>query len=135
MQTESREEVNDRLLYIGEVEKAWDLKVRTRRFALDCIALVADLPKSKTGHVIGHQLLRCSTSVGANYRAASLAQSKPAFRAKLSIVLEEADECAYWLDLIIEAALLDREKVIDIYLEAQELTKIFAAARKKTEQR
>ncbi|MBC8374524.1 MAG: four helix bundle protein [FCB group bacterium] len=120
---------------MAEAEKAWDLKVRTRQFALDCISLVADLPKSKTGQVIGHQLLRSLTSVGANYRAASLAQSKPAFRAKLSIVLEEADECAYWLDLIIAASLLDRDKVIDIYLEAQELTKIFAAARKKIEQR
>ncbi len=119
--------------YIGEPETVWDLKERTRQFALRCIKLTGALPKTDTGRIIGKQLLRSSTSVGANYRAASLAQSKAAFTAKLSIVLEEADECCYWLDLIIEAKLLDKDKVTDLYNEAIELTKIFAASRRKAQ--
>lgn len=120
-------------IYLGEPQVVWDLKERTRRFALRCIKLVGALPETDTGRVIGRQLLRSSTSGGANYRAASLAQSKASFTAKLSIVLEEADECCYWLDLIVEAKLLNQNKVIDLYNESVELTKIFAASRKKAQ--
>lgn len=118
-------------LFVSKSDKGWDLKKRTRTFALRCINLVNALPNSDVGLVIGRQLLRSSTSVGANYRAASLAHSKASFVSKLSIVLEEADECCYWMDLIIEAKLLSRTKVIDLYDEAVELTKIFAASRIK----
>ncbi|MCF7823881.1 MAG: four helix bundle protein [Candidatus Marinimicrobia bacterium] len=111
----------------------WDLKERTRLFALRCIKLVGALPEADTAHILGKQLMRSSTSVGANYRAASLAQSKAAFTAKLSIVLEEADECCFWLDLIIEAELLSKDRIEDLYNEAIELTKIFASARKKAQ--
>jgi len=116
---------------VSEPDKAWDLKARTKAFALQCIKLVEALPNSDTGRVIGKQILRSSTSVGANYRAASLAQSKASFIAKLSIVLEEADECCYWLALIVESKLMSREKVNDLYDEAVEPTKIFAASRIK----
>ena len=114
---------------VEETRPPYDLKERTRLFALRTIRLVSALPKSDTGRIIGKQLLRSSTSVGANYRGASLAQSKPAFIAKLSIVLEEADECCYWLDLIMESGLLTRDKSQELYSEAVGLTKIFASAR------
>lgn len=65
--------------FVSETGKAWDLKERTKAFALRCIKLVGALPNSDTGRVLGKQLLRSSTSVGANYRAASLAQSKASF--------------------------------------------------------
>ncbi len=120
-------------VFLGEPKVIWDLKERTRQFAIRCIKLVGALPETDTGRVIGRQLLRSATSVGANYRAASLAQSQASFTAKLRIVLEEADECCYWLDLIIEAELLSQNKVYDLYTEATELTKIFAASRKKAQ--
>jgi len=113
---------------VSEPEQLWGLKERTRAFAIRCIKLVSALSQATVGQVIGKQLLRSSTSVGANYRAASLAQSKASFIAKLSIVLEEADECSYWLDLIIEIKLLSKTKAIELYDEAVELIKIFAAS-------
>ena len=74
------------------MEKEWDLKKRTKRFALDAMKLVESLPKNMEGRVIGNQLLRSATSVGANYRAACKGRSKQEFIAKLGTVEEEADE-------------------------------------------
>ena len=74
--------------------------------------------------------MRCATSVAANYRAACLAQSKPAFVTKLSIVLEEADESAFWLEFIMEEELLAASLLTPLHAEAGELTRIFAASRK-----
>jgi four helix bundle protein len=116
---------------VSEPSQVWDLKERTKLFALRCIKLVDALPKGLKSEVMGRQLLGASTSVGANYRTASLVQFKAAFTAKLSIVLEEADESVYWLELIVEAMLMPQEKVEDLHLEAQGLTKVFAASRKK----
>ena len=88
------------------------------------------LPETPLGKHIGGQLIRCSTSVAANYRATCLSQSNASFVAKLSIVLEEADEAAFWLEFIIDEKLL-KENLVELLLkEAEELTKIFAASRK-----
>jgi four helix bundle protein len=107
-----------------------ELKLRTKKFALRIIKLVESLPKSKIGDVIGHQLLRSATSVGANYRAACRARSQADFISKITIVEEEADESCYWLELIGEGELIEKEKLKDILKEADELTAIFTASGK-----
>jgi four helix bundle protein len=88
-----------------------ELKVRTKAFALRVIKLVDAMPRSLAAQVIGKQLLRSATSVGANYRAANRAQSHADFAAKLSIVVEEADETVYWLELLTESRLLKPERL------------------------
>jgi four helix bundle protein len=88
------------------------------------------LSDTALGRHIQGQVIRCSTSVAANYRAACLSQSKPSFTAKLSIVLEEADETAFWLEFIIDENLLRENVVNPLLKEAEELTAIFASSRK-----
>lgn len=107
-----------------------ELKIRTKNFALRIIKLVQSLPKSKVGDVIGHQLLRSATSVGANYRAACRARSQADFISKITIVEEEADESCYWLELICEAELIEKEKLKYLMKEADELTAIFTSSGK-----
>jgi len=104
-----------------------ELKQRTKQFALRVIKLVTALPKSREGDVIGRQLLRSATSVGANYRAACRARSTADFIAKIGLVEEEADESLYWLELIVEASLLPRVRVSALLREANELVAIFVA--------
>jgi len=106
------------------------LKKRTKEFAHRCIKLTEFLPKIYIGKHIKGQLIRCSTSVAANYRATCIAQSKASFIAKISIVIEEVDESAFWLEFIIDEKLLPKEKVELLFNEAQELTAIFIASRK-----
>ena len=103
-----------------------ELRERTKKFALRIIKLVDALPKNVIGRAIGSQLVRCGTSVGANYRAACRGRSKAEFNSKLHIVLEEADESAFWLELIIEAKLLTGKSVYPLLKEANELTAIFS---------
>ena len=88
-----------------------DLKKRTKRFALRILKLVAALPRTIAGRTIGNQLARSGTSVPANYRAACRARSKAEFISKLGIVEEEADESAFWLEMIIEGELLKKQRV------------------------
>ena len=107
-----------------------DLKERTRQFALRVLKLVAALPKTLAGKTIGSQLIRSGTSVGANYRAACRARSKLEFIAKIGIVEEEADESAFWMELIIESELLKLHLVQPLLDEANELAKIMASSRK-----
>ena len=92
------------------------------------IRLVEALPKSYAAEVIGKQLLRAATSVGANYRAACRARSKAEFIAKLGIVEEESDECSYWLELLVEADLVKHERVVDLMKEADEITAIMVSS-------
>ena len=117
------------------MEKEWDLKKRTKRFALDAMKLVESLPKNMEGRVIGNQLLRSATSVGANYRAACKGRSKPEFIAKLSTVEEEADECAYWMELIVEGELMAPHLVQPLLDEANEIVAIMASSRKSAAER
>ena len=105
---------------------AEELRDRTKKFALRIIKVINALPKTVTGRAIGNQLIRCGTSIGANYRAACRGRSKAEFNSKLHIVLEEADESIFWLELIIEAGLLPKNRIQSILTEANELTAIFA---------
>ena len=107
-----------------------ELKNRTKSFALRCIKLTSALPSDFLANHIKGQLIRCSTSVAANYRATCLAQSKASFISKISIVIEEVDESCFWLEIIVEEKLLDYKKVELLLKEAAELTSIFIASRK-----
>ena len=107
-----------------------ELTKRTKEFAHRCVKLAMALPETALGKHLKGQVIRCSTSVAANYRAACLSQSKASFIAKISIVLEEADEAAFWLEFIIDEKLLKNHLVEPLLTEAEELTKIFASSRK-----
>jgi len=107
-----------------------ELKKRTNEFAHRCIKLCMSLPNSILGNHFKKQLIRSSTSVAANYRAACIAQLKASFIAKLSIVIEEIDESSFWLDFIIDEKLLEKKKVNSLLSESKELTAIFIASRK-----
>lgn len=104
-----------------------ELKLRTKEFALRIIRLIENLPNNSTGRVIGNQLLRSSTSIGANYRSACRARSKQEFISKIKIVEEESDESLYWLELIRELNFFKAEKLFAIIKEADELTAIFTS--------
>jgi four helix bundle protein len=108
------------------------LQVRTKAFALRVIRLFRSLPNSRDAQVIGMQLLRSGTSVGANYRAVCRSRSKADFISKLGVVIEETDESAYWLELLIDTGVIKKEKLSGLLKEAQELTAIFNAARNTT---
>src|SRR5579863_10115203 len=102
-----------------------DLKWRTKQFAIRIVRLCRTLPSTEEGRILGRQLLRAGTSVGANYRSACRARSKAEFVAKLGIVLEESDEAVFWLELLVEAGVGRRENVEPLVREADELTSIF----------
>jgi len=106
-----------------------ELKERTKRFALRVIKLILALPRSTEGRALAAQLVRSGTSVGANYRAACRGRSKAEFISKLGTVEEEADESAYWMELIIDAGLLPKARVEPLLWEASELTAIMVASR------
>ena len=101
-----------------------NLKHRTQKYSLRIINLVQNLPKSPTGNIIGNQLLKCGTSVGANYRAACRARSRPEFIAKVGIVIEEADESEFWLELIIESRIMKRNRIEALLKETNEILAI-----------
>ncbi len=105
-----------------------NLKNRTRQFAIEIIKLVDDLPKNRVADVIGKQLLRSGTSIGANYRAACRARSKADFIAKMGIVEEEADEVLYWLELLIGANIVSQDQVQHLFNEVNELTAIIVSS-------
>ena len=107
-----------------------ELTQRTKKFAHRCVKLAMALPETVLGKHLRGQVIRCSTSVAANYRATCLSQSKASFVAKLSIALEEADETAFWLEFIIDEKLLKKDLVEPLLAEAVELTRIFASSRK-----
>ncbi|MBI3584619.1 MAG: four helix bundle protein [Nitrospinae bacterium] len=107
-----------------------ELKQRTKDFVHKCVKLTFELPKTNLGRHIASQLIRCSTSVAENYRAVCLAQSKDSFIAKVSIVLEEIDESAFWLEFIIDENMPKKEMISPLLDEANELTSIFYASRK-----
>lgn len=115
--------------------KSEELRSRTKEFAHRCIKLAMALPDTYLGNHIRGQLIRCSTSVASNYRAACIAQSRASFVSKLSIVLEEADESHFWLEFIIDEKLLKKERVEPLLKEADELTAIFIASRKTAKER
>ena len=113
-----------------KVVRSADLKARTKQFALRVIKLVDALPRTIQGRAVANQIIRSATSVAANYRAACRARSRAEFIAKIGVVEEEADETAFWLELIIDSALLTQTRVRPLLSEAGELVAIMAASRK-----
>lgn len=109
---------------------AEELKNRTKDFAHRSVKLAVTLPKTVLGSHIRKQLIRCATSVAANYRATLLAQSKAAFISKISIVIEESDESEFWLEFVIDEKLIQKNRVLLLFNEAHELTSIFITTRK-----
>jgi four helix bundle protein len=103
-------------------------KTRTKQLALRVIHLVESLPQTKTADVIGKQLLRSATSVGANYRAACRAKSKADLIAKLGIVEEEADETLYWLELLVESGLMTVDQLKNLMQEFNEILAMTVAS-------
>jgi four helix bundle protein len=106
------------------------LQNRTKQFHIDVIKLCETLPKNAAGFEIAKQLIRSAGSVGANYRATVRAKSKADFIYKIEIVLEEADESHYWLEIIRDASLSTGNELDRLIKEANELTAIFAATDK-----
>jgi len=104
------------------------LKTRTKKFALATIRLCEGLAHGRTAGIIAKQLIRCGCSVGANYRAACAAKSKPDFVAKLEIVHEEVDESIYWVELLIESNLITAEKGEAAIKEATEILAMVVAS-------
>jgi len=107
-----------------------ELKDRTKQFALEVLRLVERLPTTIVAQTIGRQLVKAGTSVGANSRSACRARSRAEFAAKLGIVEEEADESAFWMEVIIEAGWLERKLVQPLLDEAEEIVAIMASSRK-----
>jgi four helix bundle protein len=104
------------------------LKLRTKNFALRILRLYRYLPRTQEARILGAQLLRSSTSIGANYRAACRGRSRAEFIAKLGIVLEEADETVFWLKLFQEGNIFPAERLNDLVREANELTAVFVSS-------
>src|SRR5664280_3447956 len=107
-----------------------ELKQRTKAFARRVLRLIEALPATRSGRIIANQLGRSGTSVGANYRAVCRAPSEADFYSKLGVVEEEADESAYWLELVVEERLLQSRRVQALLDEADALTAIMVSSRK-----
>jgi four helix bundle protein len=113
-------------------QKPKDLQIRTKELALRVIRMYSALPKSTEAQVLGRQVLRSGTSVGANYREANRARSKPEFIAKIGDCLKELDETAYWLELLAESSMVSDAKLADLRDECDQLLAIFTTISKKT---
>ncbi len=107
-----------------------ELRDKTKMFARRVLRLVEALPRSRSANIVANQLGRAGTSVGANYRAACRARSTADFISKLGIVEEEADESAFWMELVIEEEMLPAKKVEALWQEANALTAIMVSSRK-----
>jgi four helix bundle protein len=112
------------------IEKHNELRKRTKDFALRVIRMSRALPNTREANVISNQIIRSATSMAANYRATGLARSKAEFIAKLGVVLEEADETVFWLELLAESGVIKPAKLTAILAEANELVAIFSASRR-----
>lgn len=105
-----------------------EMKARTRAFALRIIRVAESLPETPTAKVIRNQMLRCGSSVGANYRAACRAKSKADFVSKMGIVEEEADETIYWMELLIDADIVKRPRIAELLDEADQILSIVVSS-------
>ena len=112
------------------IEFAEKFKKRTKKFVVDNIKFFRTLPKTEEAKIIGRQLLRSSSSVGANYRAACRARSQAEFHSKLSIVVEEADESVFWMEVLVEADVVREAELNYLADEANQILKIASASRK-----
>jgi four helix bundle protein len=116
-------------------DKQKQMLVRTKRFALDVVSLYASLPKSTIAQVLGRQLLRSGTSVGAHYREACRAKSDADFISKIEGGLQELDETVYWFELLAESKTVSHESVERLTSEANELISIFVSVVKSLKAR
>src|SRR4051812_30343655 len=105
-----------------------ELKNRTKKMAVRVVHLVEALPRNRISNVLGHQLLRSGTSVGANYRAVCRAKSRDDFVNKLKIVEEECDESSYWMELLIETGQMKAARLANLMKETEEILSIIVAA-------
>jgi four helix bundle protein len=113
---------------MNSLERADALKSRTQKFASRIVRLFQSLPHTPDAQTLGKQLLRCGTSVAANYRATCRARSKAEFISKMGVVVEEADEAVFWIELMTETGVLKTERMHDLLSEANELLAIFSAS-------
>lgn len=103
---------------------------RTKKFVVDNIKLYRTLPKTEEARIVGKQLLRSSSSVGANYRAACRARSQAEFSSKISIVIEEADESLFWMEVMVDAEIISEAQIKPLITEGSEILKVISSARK-----
>jgi four helix bundle protein len=108
------------------------LRKRTKSFALRIVKLVAALPRNRVGEVLGRQVLKSGTSIGANYREALLASSRKHFLSTIKIVVRESDETLYWLELLAESNTIKPSRLTDLIRECGELLSIFAKTARST---
>jgi len=111
-------------------EKHQELRTRTKAFALRIIRMSQALPRSREANVLLNQVLRSATGMAANYRAAGRSRSKPEFIAKIGVVVEEADETVFWLEMLLDSGMVRPEKLQSLLAEATQLVAIFTASRK-----
>ncbi|MCD6293928.1 MAG: four helix bundle protein [Deltaproteobacteria bacterium] len=118
-----------------ELGKPEDLRTRTKQFALRVIRLYSALPKKTEAQVIGKQLLRSGTSVGAHYREGIRSRSDAEFISKIEGGLQELEESIYWMELLVESGIIKTERLNELMKEADELTAILVTCVKNTKQR
>jgi four helix bundle protein len=106
----------------------YDLKQRTKAFALRVVRLYGSLPNTTEAQVMGKQVLRSSTSVGAHYREATRARSPAEFISKMEVALQELEETAYWFELLVESGIVAETRLADLRQETEELLAIFVAS-------
>jgi four helix bundle protein len=113
---------------MSDERKAADLRMRTKDFALRVIRLCSTLPKNGPPEVIGRQLVRCGTSVGAQYREGHRARSVAEFISKLESAIQELDETVYWMELLVDAKIVSRDRLKLLLDEANELMAMLVAS-------
>ena len=121
----------DKLWPFNKAEGKNDLAERTKAFALDIIEMSGSLPRTTAAQVLGKQILRSATSIGANYREASRGRSKPEFIAKIGDCLKEAEETGYWLELLGEARIVPADKLNSLLDESRQLIAILVTISKR----
>lgn len=117
------------------VSKKHDLRLRTRSFALRIVRLYTSLPKTAEAQVLGKQLLRSGTSVGAHYHEATRSRSNAEFISKIEAGMQELEETVYWLNLLIDSGIVKKAQVSELCDEADELMAIFVASVKTVKNR
>jgi four helix bundle protein len=114
----------------ADIDKHQQLRERTKSFALRVIRMSDALPRARSANVIASQILRSATSMAANYRAAGRSRSKAEFIAKIGVVIEEADETVFWLELLRDSGIIKPAKLQSMMNEANQLLAIFTASRR-----
>ncbi len=128
--------LNGSLIQSGtnSLERAAELKRRSKAFAVRVVNLFRSLPHAPDAQTLGKQVLRSGTSVAANYRAVCRARSKAEFIARMGVVVEEADETVFWLELLTETGVVRKDRTLDLLNEANELLAIFGASLRTSKQ-